>query len=83
MAEGDADAIGDAYAEEELTESEREEYEQQSRDDAEESAASLDDVPPTLVAFFADRLREANPPHTQRKIKTNNKTGRLISRCCI
>ena len=53
VAEGDADAIGDAYAEEELTESEREEYEQQSRDDAEESAASLDDVPPTLVAFFA------------------------------
>src|SRR5215207_1186641 len=35
---------------------------------------------PSLVA---DKLREANPPHTQRKTKTNNRIGRLISRYCI
>ena len=53
VAEGDADAIGDAYAEQELTDSEREEYEDQSQQDADESEASLEDIPPTLVAFFA------------------------------
>lgn len=50
--EGDAVRVEDAYVEEELSESEREQYRQQSDEAGEEAEAATEDVSPALVAFF-------------------------------
>ncbi|HMJ78628.1 MAG TPA: hypothetical protein VK507_21780, partial [Iamia sp.] len=51
IAEGDANRIGDEYAEEELTSDERDEHEEGSAESSDTADEDLADVPPALVAL--------------------------------